>query len=307
MRDFDLNLLDRLDALLRLRSVTQAAAEIGVSQPTMSGILAKLRRQLGNQLLVRVGRGWELTPYAAGLAPEIRQLLLRIHELRRPETEFVPARMARHFRIMVSEYGLCLVLPEVVRRVLEETPHVTLEAIPIDRPPVSVYAGVADLCLTGDTLGDISGDVAAQVRTQKVMQDRLVGIVDQAHPLSGTVTLEELLVHPHVSTQFPGSRLTVADLGVNDLSIRRPPTLRAGTFLALGQILRGTKAIGFVPSRLVRLVLESCHLRVLTLPAEFKPIDLRLLWHGRHDEDPEHGWLRGVVTEVCRKIRESGS
>jgi DNA-binding transcriptional LysR family regulator len=50
---FDLNLLASLDALLSERNVTAAANRLGVSQPTMSGMLQRLRVQLCDLLLVR--------------------------------------------------------------------------------------------------------------------------------------------------------------------------------------------------------------------------------------------------------------
>jgi len=40
----DLNLLPALEALLRRRHVTRAAADVGLSQPAMSRVLARLRR-----------------------------------------------------------------------------------------------------------------------------------------------------------------------------------------------------------------------------------------------------------------------
>ena len=49
----DLNLIPALEALLRLRNVTHAAAEVGMSQPAMSRALARLRHLQDDPLLVR--------------------------------------------------------------------------------------------------------------------------------------------------------------------------------------------------------------------------------------------------------------
>ncbi|WP_282612803.1 LysR family transcriptional regulator [Streptomyces scabiei] len=59
----DLNLLVPLDALLQERSVTRAAQRLGLSQPSLSAALARLRRHYGDELLVRVGNSYELTPW----------------------------------------------------------------------------------------------------------------------------------------------------------------------------------------------------------------------------------------------------
>ncbi len=303
MSGFDLNLLEPLDALLQTCSVTKAAQRMGVSQPTMSGMLARLRNQLGDPLLVRVGRGMELTPRAAELALEVRQTLLRVEQLVQPITDFDPATLRKNFRIMASEYGLMLVLPSIFRATEALAPFVTFETVLIDRPAASVYSGQVDLCLTGDILGQVAGDMAAVVRTQKLMEDSFAGIVDVSHPLKNRVTLAELLAFPHVATQFPGSPWTVEDIGLSGMSERHPPRVRVASFLAIGRIVAGTDAIGVVPMQLAKLMANDRQLRIIELPADFSDIAIRLLWHGRNDQDPAHRWLRALVADACAGLQ----
>ena len=63
----DLNLLISLDALLQERSVSRAAQRLGLSQPTLSAALARLRRHFGDELLARSGNSYALTPLAERL------------------------------------------------------------------------------------------------------------------------------------------------------------------------------------------------------------------------------------------------
>ena len=67
LASLDLNLLVSLDALLQERSVTRAAARMGLSQPALSASLARLRRHFGDELLSRVGNEYRLTPLAVQL------------------------------------------------------------------------------------------------------------------------------------------------------------------------------------------------------------------------------------------------
>ena len=87
----DLNLLPPLAALLEERHVTRAAERSGLSQPAMSRTLARLRRLLDDQLLVRDGSGYVLTPRAeriqrqlAGLMPQLETLFAAEVFNRRP-------------------------------------------------------------------------------------------------------------------------------------------------------------------------------------------------------------------------------
>src|SRR6185312_1035034 len=75
MRGIDLNLLIVLDALLNERSVTRAATRLGYTQPTISGMLARLRDLFGDPLFVRTQRGLLPTPRAQALAVPLKQLL----------------------------------------------------------------------------------------------------------------------------------------------------------------------------------------------------------------------------------------
>ena len=62
MQNFDLNLLASLDALLAEKNVTRAAKKMHVTQSTMSGILRRLRDQFDDELLIRNGRRYDLSP-----------------------------------------------------------------------------------------------------------------------------------------------------------------------------------------------------------------------------------------------------
>src|SRR5690242_19378449 len=97
MREVDLNLLPMLQALLELRSVSKAAERIHITQPSMSGALAKLRRHFGDELLVRSGRVYDLTPFAQSLAPRVDQTLVDLQETMQLRTEFDPKVSDRTF------------------------------------------------------------------------------------------------------------------------------------------------------------------------------------------------------------------
>ena len=59
------NLLQLFDLLYSTRSVTRAAEQLGLAQPTVSIWLGKLREQLGDPLFVRTPSGMQPTPVAS--------------------------------------------------------------------------------------------------------------------------------------------------------------------------------------------------------------------------------------------------
>jgi DNA-binding transcriptional LysR family regulator len=65
---FDLNLLRVFDALMRERSATRAGDRIGLSQPTVSAALNRLRHALSDELFIRQLNEMVPTPRAMALA-----------------------------------------------------------------------------------------------------------------------------------------------------------------------------------------------------------------------------------------------
>ncbi|HEX7851981.1 MAG TPA: LysR family transcriptional regulator, partial [Sphingomonas sp.] len=98
----DLNLLRALLAMIESGSVTRAAQIVSVSQPAMSRILARLREDFGDPLLVRSGSGMKRTPRAEALADPVRALLKQAATLYESEA-FDPATAQRVFRTAIPD------------------------------------------------------------------------------------------------------------------------------------------------------------------------------------------------------------
>jgi len=91
LRGTDLNLLVALGALLEERNLTRAGERINMSQPAMSAALARLRKHFDDELMVRVGRGYELTPLAARTLPLAQQALRQAEAVLEVPPDFSPA------------------------------------------------------------------------------------------------------------------------------------------------------------------------------------------------------------------------
>src|SRR5829696_7353777 len=95
-------------------SVKAAAAELEVSEPAVSVAVAALRRELGDELFVREGRGIALTPGGrrlAALATEIlglaEQARRSVHETGAPRTMQVVATrpVAEHVGPLIEAFA----------------------------------------------------------------------------------------------------------------------------------------------------------------------------------------------------------
>ena len=129
VRDVDLNLLRVFDAVLHERSVTAAAARLGLTQPAVSNALARLRAQFGDPLFVRTAGGMDATPFARDLAEPVRQALALLESALAHGPGFDPATSTRAFRFYMSDVGQVEFLPPLVERVQRSAPGVRLEAV----------------------------------------------------------------------------------------------------------------------------------------------------------------------------------
>ena len=144
----DLNLLVYLDVLLREGSVTKAANQLSITQPAMSNGLKRLRDLFKDPLLVRTSDGMTPTKRALELQPTIRDVLSRLESSIQPETDFDPLTSERTFRIMTSDYAESTLLLELVGRLTDLAPNITLDLItPSDVTFHDVEQGKVDMAI----------------------------------------------------------------------------------------------------------------------------------------------------------------
>ena len=77
LRCIDLNLLVALNALLEEKHVTNAALKLNMTQSSMSRALGRIRETFGDQILVRMPDGYEITPHAENLVDPVKRIFKR--------------------------------------------------------------------------------------------------------------------------------------------------------------------------------------------------------------------------------------
>src|ERR1041385_1911283 len=115
--DDDLNMrhLRVLSLMFRERSLTRVANTLNSTQPTVSKILAKLRRHFDDPLFVRVGAQMQPTSKALQLAEALNDLLAVSDQLRHANEGFDPRTSNREFRLLLTDAGMIYFLPPLLR------------------------------------------------------------------------------------------------------------------------------------------------------------------------------------------------
>jgi DNA-binding transcriptional LysR family regulator len=123
----DLPALRCLVTLMRERSVTRAAERLGLSQPAVSHVLARLRRHFSDALLVHAATRMVPTARALEIDAAAREIVSAVDRLARPSRAFDPAVERSTFVITIPEYFEWLLAPALMARLQAEAPGVSVE------------------------------------------------------------------------------------------------------------------------------------------------------------------------------------
>jgi DNA-binding transcriptional LysR family regulator len=291
----DLNLLPPLAALLEERHVTRAANRSGLSQPAMSRTLGRLRQLLDDQLLVRDGSGYVLTPRAERIQRQLAGLMPQLETLFAAE-DFDPAIAEEHYRLAATDYALVLFLHQVAGEVNRLSPH---SALRIESPRDAVFDHVQHGRL------DLSFYVAAPptaLRQELLFDDICVCVMSADHPLAKRkrLTLDEYLRCSHLVIDIIDGEQPLIANRLRELGVARSAALTLPLNIGAPAVLPETNLVGTLNKRLVDRYADDPALAVVAAPVELEPFDYFMVWHPRLDRDPAQQWLRETIRSVAR-------
>jgi DNA-binding transcriptional LysR family regulator len=295
----DLNLLVAFDALLTERSVTRAAARIGIGQSAMSHNLARLRLLFRDELLTRAPEGMRPTPRARALIEPVQVALVQIQATMLPGETFDPATADREFRIGVSYAAEATLAPILLAYLCENAPGIRLRLRSIDRFQIldELDADRLDLGIGVFTEGQ------TQHKRRRLYTATFLCLFNADRVgVSPPISLEDYVRLPHVLTSLPGDARGLVDDALAKLGLKRTIALTTQHILAVPFIVRRAPVITTLPSELARFFAEALGLDISPPPVDLPAVRISLLWHASYDGDPAHLWLRQTVTRLAVKM-----
>jgi DNA-binding transcriptional LysR family regulator len=294
----DLNLLVVLDVLLAERSVTRAAARLGLSQPATSNALARLRGTFGDPLLVRTTGGMAPTPRAVALQEPLRHALDGVGSAIAGEQAFDPATARRTFVLAATDYVQFVLLGPLVERMQAEAPGVVLRLVPMTHgsPWLELEAGSVDLTLSGAPTHQ------ARIRRRALFHDRVVCILRADHPAARrSWNLARYLALGHVEALPLGGRGLVDDV-LESVGQARRLAVTVPHFLVAPHVVLRSDHCFALAERIARPMAAVLPLKVLPVPIEIPAITIWAYWHERMQRDPAHQWLRRLLADVANEV-----
>src|SRR5437868_562302 len=293
VQDVDLNLLHVFDAVLQERSVTAAAARLGLTQPAVSNALARLRTLLGDALFVRTPAGMEATPFARGVAEPVRQALALLDSALAHGPGFDPGTATRAFRFYMSDVGQVEFLPPLVERVQRVAPGVRLEAVAVDLEDIADALGSGAL----DVAVGFLPALGAPISRRALFRDPYLCLMRADHPIE-RLTRKRFLEASHVLVTYRAGGHRVIEEALERAGVARRIALRVPHFTVVPMVLERTDLILTLPARVARVYERRGRFKVLPPPVPIPQAEVSVYWHERFAADPGNGWLRQQVVEL---------
>jgi DNA-binding transcriptional LysR family regulator len=289
----DLKLLRLLDALHASQSVTRTAERLGLSQPTISIGLARLRKMLDDPLFVRTPEGMQATPRTQALMPAVRQVLDGMDLLASVTAQFDAASSERRFRIFMTDASHVTLMPRLFAHVRALAPGVKLEAATLG-PNVAqaLQSGEADLAL------GLIPTLDRGFYQQALFDQDWVCLCNADHPRIGEkFHLKHYLAEAHVGI-VSGTGAQLLEDALNTLGKPRRVQLALPGFLGLPGILSTSDLVATLPRHIGETLAQAAGLRVLPCPVAIEGFTVKQYWHTRYHQDPANRWLRAVCAEL---------
>lgn len=303
METLDLRLLKVFDEIYRTGSVSKAAANVGLTQPSLSIALGKLRRHFDDPLFVRTAAGMQPTPYATELIEMVRDGLGKLEMALRHRQTFDPARADRRFVLCFTDISQAVLLPRLLRHVREVAPNVGLDIAPInDQTPQRLQTGEADLAV------GFMPQLEAGFYQQTLFEQRFVCVVRADHPrIRNRLTVRQFSAEEHIVVTTAATGHWILDRTLEQHGIRRKVALRLPDFLGIGTIVGASDLLVTVPERLGQVMTQVAKVKLLAPPVELPTYAVKQHWHERYHHDPATRWLRGVFAELFAERRTAAA
>ncbi|RJS94174.1 LysR family transcriptional regulator [Salinisphaera sp. Q1T1-3] len=300
IRDVDLNLLVMLDALLREKSVTRAARAMDITQPAMSNALKRLRKLLGDPILVRTAQGMQPTARAEQLHRPVRNALSQMEAALAPNRAFEPATAERLFTVLITDYAASVLMPHIVGVLEREAPHIALNILSAGTDAIDqVERGEADFLINE------FGRLPANFHQQRLWTDRLACLIRADHPAlladGGRLTLETFVAQRHVLITQTGVGLSHIDEVLADLGLSRQISVLTRHYQLPRELVAQSDMIVALPARIARYQARHLGLAVHEPPLTLPAFEIGIAWGALDHHDIAHRWLRERIIRIARE------
>lgn len=286
IRNFDLNLLVVLDALLRERSVSRAAERLSLTQPAISNALNRLRSQLDDEVMIRTAHGMQPTALAKSLEEPIRRALRQIESSLNANLAFEPAQAETRFTLALTDYVELMLMPALAAHLESVAPQITIKVVDLGRefPLQALESGEVDLAVGRFT------ELPARASHRRWLEEDLVILADQSTELPDPIDVDAFTRLRHLWVSGAQTKGMV-DSWLESEGLSRVLSYVTPNYMMAPHLVAATGMAVVLPRRFALKYQRLLKLQVRELPMALGSFALDIAWAGLRDKDPALQWL----------------
>lgn len=302
-----MNSLSRLDikqiriliALIELKSLSQVAKKMGLTQQAISEQLRKLRDTFDDLLFIRQGNKMVPTTKALSLQVPAQEVLNKIEDMLAPD-EFNPSEFEGIFTISATDYAIHALLPKLMNRLRTDAPGLKIIVRDFESDDVNELLSSGEL----DLLLSFPEFIPESLPYKKLFCEQHVCIVSKhSNLLEQNVSLEDIAHRPQIIVSPSRANLRGSlEQWFNTFGLKRHIVMAVPSFSSVPEILHATDMIAFYPSRL----LPNEKVAILDVGYSPPPFEVIVGWHPRTSQSKIHQWiinqLECISSEHCLKV-----
>ncbi len=199
-------------------SISEAAKQLHLSQPTVSHQIKLLEQELGNTLFIRGSTGLKLTEAGSLLLPWARRLLHDTHELKDMMSS-LQSEIVGELRIVCSTTAGKYILPQMAARFCQRYPAIKVRILACGpgHAALNLLEGEAHIGVVSTEVND------ASLESQKFFKDTITLIVPASHRWASRSSIEpaEILEEPLIQREETSGtrRVVLTELAKHDISL----------------------------------------------------------------------------------------
>lgn len=304
LRRLDLTLLIVLLSLLRHRSATVVASELGLTQSAVSHALKRLRDVFGDELFLRKPHGFEPTAVALALEQPVAAAVDALKAALDGQAPFEPDAATGTVRIGAFDSEQVTLIPDLIRTLAAEAPGLRVAVQAIGRREAMEALSSATLDLAIGFFWNVDPNLIRQalyVEDYRVVGRGLVCSTD------GTVDLDHYLGRDHILVSPAGDLRGIVDNLLAAKGVTRRVIAALPLFLPALATAAQTGAIATVPSRVARAHAAGFGLGIALPPLAIRDFPVSVIRHRRDEHNALLNWIVERLVRCCRQGQPMGS
>lgn len=299
LKKLDLNLLVVFEAIYAAANISHAAKQLGMSQPTVSNALARLRVLMGDPLFTAKRRGVEATVKARQMIGPVREALGIIRgQLSTGDIDL--ATYQRQFRVLLADPTEPIVMPPVLRLIAEQAPGISIESCMLADPDFAAQLrdGTVDLACFSFPFS------APDIVTMPICGVDVVAIARRGHreigdrlDLATYTRLGHVALVPELRAMMHIEKDMAAHQGPRRI------VCMVNKLWSIAPLVERSDLIGLLPRWFAAQIADNFNVAVHEVPVRIAEQYIYMIWHAKNEDDPGHRWLREAMLAA---IREQG-